>query len=110
MRSPLVSQAAKADHHIFTKRRSAFFSSRYGVNVDDFTITIDSLTHEALHAGRQALGNSAGWWDDELMGLIHRAERLKQGSLSADELLDVGRQMLGRFQLGDWKDVHPYLG
>jgi len=109
-RSPLVSQATHADHHVFTKWRASFFSSRYGISVDDFTITIDSLTHEAIHAGKQALGNSAGWWDDELMGLIRRAEWLKNGALSADEVLDIGRQMLSRFRLGDWVDVHPYLG
>lgn len=44
------------------------------------------------------------------MGLIRRAERLKNGVLSADEVLDIGRQMLSRFRLGDWVDVHPYLG
>jgi hypothetical protein len=99
-RFALVSPLRNELHHLFVKRLSKVFKKRYKINVDEFVIQIDRLTHEALHAGQKAVGNKAGWWGYELATRIAKAELENGGNpLSREQALEVMREMLRRFDL-----------
>ncbi|MDP1797016.1 MAG: hypothetical protein Q8K78_06025, partial [Planctomycetaceae bacterium] len=96
-------------HHRFTNSRKAWFKSKYGLDVDKFAVKVDQLTHEALYsgAGKNALGNKAGWRDRELTTRIREAEMLKGSLLNESELLEIVKKMLERFKLNHLPIV-PY--
>ncbi|MCA9249367.1 MAG: DUF2380 domain-containing protein, partial [Planctomycetales bacterium] len=106
-RSAVVRAASDAQHHVFTKARRAWFKNRYGIDVDDFVVDVDDLTHQAVHAGKSALRNRAGWWDHELMTRIRDAEILLKRKLTRDEVLDIGNDLLKRFNID--QVPHPYV-
>jgi hypothetical protein len=105
-RSAVVRASGDAEHHIFSQSRRAWFKKRYNINVDDFVIDVDALTHDALHAGKSALNNKAGWWDHELMTRIRDAEALLGQKLTREQVIDVGNDLLKRFRL-DQLAAHP---
>ena len=105
-RSAVVRASGDAEHHIFSQSRRAWFKKRYNINVDDFVIDVDALTHDALHAGKSALNNKAGWWDHELMTRIRDAEALLGQKLTREQVIDVGNDLLKRFRL-DQLSAHP---
>ena len=106
-RSAVIKAASNADHHIFTKARSGWFKSRYEIEVDDFVVNVDDLTHQALHAGKSPLNNKAGWWDHELSTRISDAEAIFGRKLTRDEVLGIGQDLLKRFGL-DHLPIHRY--
>ncbi len=105
-KSRLIRPAPDAEHHIFTKKWRRLFKKKYDIDVDDFVVDVDDLTHQALHAGKKALNNNAGWWDEMLMSRIREAERLR-GTLSKQEVLEIGDELLKRFRL-DHLPKHRY--
>ena len=46
---------APPQHHIFPQEEAQWFTQR-GVTVDDWTVTLDNATHEAVRLRRR------GWW------------------------------------------------
>ena len=90
---------------LFTKHRRKWFNNRYGIEVDDFVVDVDDSTHQALHAGKSALKNKAGWWDHELVNRIKKAEKISGQKLTRSEMIGVGNEMLIRFGL-DPNKVH----
>ena len=94
-------------HHVFTDYRAAWFRESFDIDVDDYLIDIDVLTHDALHAGKgladaETMKKSvAGWWDDELMRRIRKARAAKgweagldANELTRDEVLEIGDGLL----------------
>ncbi|MFN0196550.1 MAG: polymorphic toxin-type HINT domain-containing protein [Planctomycetaceae bacterium] len=108
-RSAVVTQFGTEKHHLFTQGRKKWFKKEYDLDVDEHVIDIDRNTHEALHAGKKALGNKGGWWDHDLMERIGKAERVKGGKLTQAELIGEMKEMLQRFKL-DQLPWHRYSG
>jgi len=99
-RSRIVTGApAVVEHHVFAKHRAKFFRKR-GIDVHDYVIDVDDLTHQVLHAGRKALEIPAGWWDQQIMTRIAQREELLRRKLARDEVLAIGQQVQERFGLG----------
>ena len=108
-RAAIVNAASDSEHHLFTRARKAWFRSRYGLDVDQYVVDVDDLTHQALHAGKKPLSNRAGWWDRELITRIRDAEAFMGpgAKLSHQQLMDIADDMRSRFRLSHLP-IHPY--
>lgn len=104
--SRLIRGAANAEHHLLTKSRKSWFYSRYQLDVHDYVVDVDDLTHQVLHAGKSALNNRAGWWDHELMRSITLAEK-RRGKLTGEQVVALARGLLTQFKLDHLKP-HRY--
>jgi hypothetical protein len=96
---------APPDHHIFPQAFRSWFAAR-GINVDEFTVTLDKATHGAIHFGGGP-GQGGGWWNDTLMSNLYAKEVALSRQLTSAEILEEGRLMLQRAKL-DNLPVHPY--
>jgi hypothetical protein len=97
------------DHHIFPKAKEEWFRAR-GVNVDDYTLTVDWGTHDALHYGGGP-GKPGGWWNDRIMAnLVAREASLGGGQLlTPAEIMQEGQRMLRVAKLDSLtNEIHPY--
>lgn len=104
----LVREARTEAHHVFTEYRKKWFKRRYGIDVDDFVVDVDRLTHEALHSGKgaRALKNKAGWWDYELMNRVKNATEIKGSKLTASEVIAIGARLVDDLIPGHGP-IHP---
>jgi hypothetical protein len=84
-------------HHIFPQARRGWFADR-GVDVDQFTVRVPRLDHEALHAGGGP-GRGGGWWNDMMMQRLTDRELALGRQLTAAEIQTFGNGMLQRFRL-----------
>lgn len=102
-RSALIRKAGDAEHHIFLEKHRAWFEKRYDIDVDEFMVDVDDLTHQALHSGKskQALNDNTGWWGYELMRQIRRAEAPlgRGGKLTKEQVIDIGLELRDRFNI-----------
>ena len=106
------------DHHIFTYHRRAWFKDYFGIDVNDYTIQLNWLEHEAIHSGRKRTYDLwAGWWDQMLMDALRRRARSngwKDGMplhkyLSRDEIMQVGKDLVRDVFDEDWgTNIQPY--
>ena len=107
-KSRVIKPAPDAEHHVFLQHLRKWFKNRYGIDVDDYVVDVDDLTHQALHAGRGPLGIKAGWWEQELLSQIQNMELLTGRKLNQGELLAVGDDLLSQFNLPSMAEAHRY--
>ncbi len=94
-------------HHIFPEAQRTWFSDR-GITIDQWTVELDSGTHQALHYGGGP-GRGGGWWNDTIMRSLIERENALQRRLTAQEIEQIGRQMMQRAGIGNLPIV-PYRG
>jgi hypothetical protein len=77
-----------------------------GVDVDQWTVTLDEATHSALHYGGGPK-TGGGWWNERIMQTLMNQEAKIGRKLTATEIEDIGRQMM---KLGgiEQYSIHPY--
>jgi RHS repeat-associated protein len=97
--------ARSPQHHIFPQEERAWFLER-GIDVDQYTVTLDQGTHEALHYGGGPQ-KGGGWWNETIMGRLIEREAALGRQLSTQEIREVGTYMMKRAKI-DNLPVVPY--
>lgn len=91
-----------ADHHIFPRQFRNFFSQR-GVNIDDFTITVEhQITHLRGIHGRGNMGQFPGRWNQRWQEFIDN-----NPNATAKDIYDFGGRLMDEFGLGHLP-IHPF--
>lgn len=91
-----------ADHHIMPREFEKFFRAR-GINVDDFTVTVDhTVTHlKAIH-GRGNMGQMPGRWNQVWGDWIKT-----NPNATASEVYQQAGKMMDDFGINHLP-IHPY--
>ncbi len=98
----LAEAAADPKHHVFPQAFRQWFLDR-GVNIDDYAVVLDKLTHKVMHAGNA----TGGWWNEEMMNAMYQREADLGRKLTADEVLKVGEKIMKQFRINNLPIV-PY--
>jgi hypothetical protein len=92
-------------HHLFPEQHRPWFESR-GIDIDDFTVRLDKLTHDALHAGGGPR-RGGGWWNQSIIVELTRQEAVLGRQLTPTEIQAVGVDFLQKRGLGNLP-ITPY--
>jgi hypothetical protein len=99
-------------HHVFGQELRSFFEERGFVgdrDIDNFCVEIERATHEAIHGGGDwRLGRKEweGEWNRMVKATILEREELIARKLTYHEVLEVGVDLLERYELPT--DFVPY--
>jgi hypothetical protein len=98
--SVLVHNACLQDHHIFPSEFAGFFNSR-GINIDDYTVTLDSTAHlNGVHG--VGYGDMPGRWNQrwaDFMGGNPWA--------NVKDVYQFGGKLMDEYGLSGMR-IHPY--
>jgi hypothetical protein len=89
------------DHHLMPRQFEDFFAAR-GIDIDEHTVTVSSLSHlRGLHGG--GLGNMPGRWNQQWADWINN----NPNATAADIYQQLGL-MMSRYNINGLP-IHPYL-
>lgn len=98
-------------HHLLPQEDLEFFQQRGvpGRDIDNFTVELDTLDHEMVHGGNQALARKhwlAREWNTELMKTLRRREKMLRRKLRRDEILRILERQRVEFKIADRPLAH----
>jgi predicted lipoprotein DUF2380 len=88
------------DHHIFPQQFRQYFEQK-GIDIDQYTVTMDASTHlEGVHGA--GMGGMPGQWNKAWADFVAR-----NPTATRQQVLDFAGQLMKRYGISS-SEIHPY--